>query len=195
VPAPVTVATCFSGSDTVTLEGGASLPLADVRVGDRVLTANAAGEHSFADVVFLPHGKNTELAEFVKVTTASGKTVKATKMHLLKTCSSGLAYAGSLKQGDCLRTVDGDDAIEAVNVVVEMGLYTAVTTNEYLVVGGVVASPFAVHHTATHAYYNLHRALYAVAPSVLKMKGLVAANALLGTTAALAYGLVASSSF
>ena len=57
---------------------------------------------------------------------------------------------------------------------------TAVTTNEFLVVNGIVASPFAVTHGLVNAYYNLHRTVAASFPSVLKSTFLLAANALLG---------------
>lgn len=143
--------------------------------------------------VFLPHGANYEIATFVEVILASGKSLKTTHMHLLKTCSGRLQHAQNLHIGDCLKTVDGDDVITSVSMVLAKGLYTAVTTNEFLVVNGIIASPFAVAHGITHAYYNIHRALYAAAPRILKFPGLVAANALIGTSAALAYSFTALS--
>lgn len=175
------IASCFSGEDTVTLESGALKPLADVLVGDRILSSDSQGKLSFSDVVFLPHGANTQKATFVEITTAS-KVVKATQMHLFQTCDGALAYAGSLKNGDCLRTIDGGEAITSTKLTIASGLYTAVTQNEFLVVNGVIASPFAVAHGITNAYYNIHRALYKLAPSVLKSPAVISANALLGST-------------
>jgi hypothetical protein len=177
----------------VQIASGASKLFFELKVGDKVLTANSIGELSFADVVFLPHAKNNDVANFVELTTKSGKKIKATQMHLLQACSGKLDYAKNLKIGDCLRTVDGDDQISSVSNTKTTGLYTAVTTNEFLVVNGVIASPFAVAHTPTHAFYNIHRALYAVAPGLLQQKSLVSANALLGTSAAFAYSLFTSS--
>jgi hypothetical protein len=192
-PTTTTSASCFSGEDTVQIASGSSKLFSELSVGDKVLTANSVGELSFADVVFLPHAKNDDVANFVQLSTKSGKSIKATQMHLLQVCSGKLDYAKNLKLGDCLRTVDGDDQISSVSNMDAKGLYTAVTTNEFLVVNGVIASPFAVAHVPTHAFYNIHRALYVVAPGLLQQKSLVSANALLGTSAAFAYSLVTSS--
>ena len=170
--------TCFSGDDSVTLASGAAKQLSAVAVGDQVLTADAHGALSFAPVVALPHAANNKLAAFVHVATASGKSVKATKMHLLQQCDGSLAYAGSLSAGDCLRTVDGDEAVAAVSMTQAAGIYTAVTTNEFLVVNGIVASPFAVSHGLASAYYSAHRAVAKVFPSALKSPFAAAANAL-----------------
>jgi Hint module len=41
---------CFSGSDTVALESGGERALSEVRVGDRVLGADAAGRTSYSEV-------------------------------------------------------------------------------------------------------------------------------------------------
>jgi len=170
--------TCFSGDDAVTLASGESKRLADVQVGDEVLTADATDAFSFAAVVALPHARNNKVASFVNVATASGKSVKATKLHLLRQCDGSLAYAGSLAVGDCLRTVDGNEAVTAVSMTKAEGVFTAVTTNEFLVVNGIVASPFAVSHDLASAYYTLHRAVAKVFPAALKSPLAAAANAL-----------------
>lgn len=148
--------------DQVTLESGASKSFVDVVIGDRILTADSTGALSFSDVVFLPHAANKEIATFAELTTESGKTIKATKMHLLQACSGELAYAGSFMKGGCLRTVDGPETIVSAAVTTAEGLYTAVTKNEFIVVNGVLASPFAVSHTVGHYFYNIHRAIYQV---------------------------------
>jgi len=179
-------ASCFSGVDKVTLESGAFKSFADVVIGDRILTADSTGALSFSDVVFLPHAANKELATFAELTTGSGKSIKATKMHLLQTCSGELAYAGSFKKGGCLRTVDGPETIESAVMTTAEGLYTAVTKNEFIVVNGVLASPFAVSHTAGHYYYNIHRAIYKVSPSLLTSRAAKALNAAMASTAAVA---------
>jgi len=171
---------CFSGDDTLTLESGEAKRLSEVAIGDKVQTADANGVLSFSEVVALPHAANNKLASFVNVATASGKSVKATKMHLLQQCDGSLAYAGSLAVGDCLRTVDGDEAVAAVSMTIAEGIYTAVTNNEFLVVNGIVASPFAVTHGLTNAYYNVHRLVAKVLPSALKSPLVLAANAFLG---------------
>lgn len=188
-PAPATMAACFSGSDTVTLETGFSKALSDVSIGDRILTANAQGKLSFSEVVFLPHGLNDQEATFVDISTASGRRVKATSMHLMQTCEGSLVYAETLKAGGCLRTVDGRELIKSASHTVAKGVYTAVTKNEFLVVEGFVASPFAMAHSITHTYYNIHRTLYEVFPRALKSPSILTANALVGSAIALSLQL------
>jgi hypothetical protein len=39
---------------------------------------------------------------------------------------------------------------------------------EFVVINGIVASPFARSHFVANIYYNLHRAIYATLPSVLQ---------------------------
>jgi len=170
----------------VTLESGATKPLSEVRVGDKILSADSKGELSFSDVIALPHGANEDAAVFFDITTIGGKHIKATKMHLLKTCSGNLAYAGSLKQGDCLRTVDGHEAVQSVESVHGKGLYTVVTQSEFPVISGIVASPFAVTHSVGNAYYSIHRALYKFAPALMMTSTVASANALVGSTVMIA---------
>ena len=74
------------------------------------------------------------------------------------------------------------------------GIYSAVTLdNEFLVVDGVVASPFAMAHGLVNAYYNLHRAVYKTFPSLMKMPAVVSVNSLLGAGAVIAMNAVAAS--
>jgi len=174
---------CFSGDDTVTLESGLSTRLAELNVGDRILTANKAGVLRYSDVVFLPHETNNKPATFVEMTTSNGNKLRATKSHLIVTCSGVTAYAGSLTTGQCIRTATGDDLIETLATVRSTGIYTAVTKNDFLVVGGIVASPFAWNHDMVSAYYNLHRLAYDFLPSFLHSHALLKANALLGSLA------------
>jgi lysophospholipid acyltransferase (LPLAT)-like uncharacterized protein len=43
-----------------------------------------------------------------------------------------------------------------------------VTKEPYIVVNGVVASPFAGNHAIANAFYNIHRVLYTMFPSLMK---------------------------
>ena len=64
---------------------------------------------------------------------------------------------------ECLWTVDGAEAVVSATLapVAKRGIYSGVTLdNEFLVVNGVVASPFILAHGIVDAYYGAHRALY-----------------------------------
>ena len=164
---------CFAGSETLHLESGEVRAISDVRVGDRVLSADAAGRTSYSDVVFMPHRANSDDAFFSHITIASGRDIKMTHSHIILAgpCHSSaplpLTYASSVSVGDCVMTVSGEDMASTVENVQGKGLYTVVTKEEYVVVNGIIASPFAANHMVANLYYNLHRFAYTSAPSFL----------------------------
>jgi hypothetical protein len=69
--------------------------------------------------------------------------------------------------GDCVMTVSGEERVSAVEVVPGQGLYTIVTKEEYVVVNGIIASPFATNHIMANLYYNTHRFLHSSTPALL----------------------------
>ena len=173
---------CFAGSETLHLESGEVRAMSDVRVGDRVLSADAAGRTSYSDVVYLPHRANSDDALFTHITTASGRDLKMTPSHIILAgpCHSSaflpLKYASSVSVGDCVMTVSGEDMVSTTATVQGKGLYTVVTKEEYVVVNGIIASPFAANHMLANLYYNIHRFVYAAAPSILNYPALHSAN-------------------
>jgi Hint module len=173
---------CFSGSESVRLESGGTSHISDIRIGDRILAADASGHKLFSDVVFVPHGPNKDNALFVHITTANGRDIKMTESHILPSgaCNTAsslpLVYAKNVKVGDCVMTVSGKERVSAVGFVLGQGLYTIVTKEKFVVVNGIIASPFAVNHMLADLYYNIHRFAYAFAPSLLDHSMLHAAN-------------------
>ena len=173
---------CFAGSETLRLESGEVRLISDIRVGDRVLAADAAGRTSYSDVVFVPHRANNDDALFTHITTASGRDIKMTPSHIVLAgpCHlSGplpLTYASSVNVGDCVMTVSGKDMVSTVETVQGKGLYTVVTKEEYVVVNGIIASSFAANHMLANLYYNFHRFVYASFPSFLSNPSLNLAN-------------------
>jgi Hint module len=153
-----------------------------VRVGDQVLAADAAGTSFYSEVIFVPHGPNTERSHFTHISTATGRSIKMTSNHIIPAgpCDSivslPLLYASEVRVGDCVLTVSGKETVSAVEIVLGEGLYTIVTGAEFLVVNGIVVSPFGVNHVAANLFYNIHRLLYVAAPSVLKWSRIISAN-------------------
>ena len=156
--------------------------ISDIRVGDRVLAADAAGRTSYSDVVFVPHRANNDDALFTHISTASGRDIKMTQSHIILAgpCGSAgplpLSYASSVSVGDCVMTVSGEETVSTVETVQGKGLYIIVTKEEYVVVNGIIASPFAANHMLANLYYNVHRFVYASAPSLLNYPSLHFAN-------------------
>ena len=165
---------CFAGSETVTLESGDIKLISDVQVGDRVLAANAAGQTAFSDVLFVPHGYNKQSTDFVEITIGNGNDVKMTQNHILPAGVCGsvlpLVYASKVVVGDCIYTVSGEEKVTKIDSVRGEGIYTIVTNEEYIVVNGIIASPFGANHMMANLYYNVHRFLYSLSPALLASK-------------------------
>ena len=155
---------CFSGSETVTLNSGVSALISQVQLGDFILSADAAGNLKYSEVVAIPHAVNDEKATFIEISTVMGRDIKMTMDHLVfagdcNTADFVLTSAAQVVVGSCLKTVSGPEEIVAVNSVESRGLYTIVVKEEFVVVNGIVASPFAVNHVVANAFYNIHRFL------------------------------------
>ena len=155
------------------MESGEQRQISVILAGDRVLAADAAGRISFSEVVFVPHSANSDTAMFVHITTASGRDIKMTKSHVLPAGACGstsplpLKHASQVTVSDCLTTVAGEERVSSVGTILAKGLYTIVTKEEFVIVNGIIASPFAYNHVAGNLYYQLHRFLYDTAPILL----------------------------
>lgn len=196
-PPPQPPTLCFSASESVALESGVVKLLPEVVVGDRVLAADATGTIVFADVVAVPHPPNSRRTQFIQVVTTSGKDLKLTAAHLLpagpcdevKACSASLQLvpASSVCAGMCVLTVDGVEEVAATRLIVGEGVYSLVTSEEMVVVSGVVASPFAVNHAVATAFYNMHRLFFrAFAPFGVSRARALGSTALCAAVDALA---------
>jgi Hint module len=171
---------CFAGSETLILESGGLRAMSSVRVGDRVLAANAKGEARFSEVVFIPHGANKDEATFIYAITENGRDLKLTKNHVLPAGVCGttlsLVYASRISVGDCINTISGQEKVSMVQSVRGEGLYTIVTNEEYLIVNGIIVSPFGSNHLMANLYYNIHRFVYMTSPFLLTWPILHATN-------------------
>lgn len=161
--------------------------ISEVKVGDVVLSANAQGHAKYSTVVAVPHEKNLYRSEFVELFTKAGKEVKLTVDHMIMSgsCTGAgkhlpLTRAGDVVKGSCVSTVDGLDEVISASIVRGLGVYTFVTMEEYVVVNGVIASPFAHNHAVVHSIYNIHRWLYRLFPSLLESSWAKQTNELFG---------------
>ena len=163
---------CFAGSETLLMESGSTISIADVKVGDRVLAADAFGNTAYSTVISLPHAKNNEAVLFSHITTSSGKDIKMTPDHLILagSCANresfSLVKAVDVEVQSCVRTVDGVEQVISNEFVHSNGIYTVVTQSEFLVVNGIVASPFASNHAVANAFYSIYRVAFKYAPAL-----------------------------
>ena len=70
--------------------------------------------------------------------------------------------------------------MRAVEITRGVGVYTIVTKQEYVVVNGIIASPFGVNHMMANLYYNMHRFVYSMSPRLLESSLLQSVNEGLG---------------
>ena len=166
-------ASCFAADSVVTMVSGESKSISEVVVGDSILAATSDLGLYWSRVIAIPHLKNLIPAEFIQINLLSGKSVKMTYEHLLPSGSCGqrvvftLKAAFLLKIGECVLTDSGNDAIQSIEIVKGRGLYSLVTEMPFVVINGVVASPFAVSHDAANLYYDIYRLFYYLFPTFM----------------------------
>ncbi len=170
-----TGASCFAGSEMVILESGLSKPIADVVVGDRIMASNAQGVFTFSDVIIVPHAKNHDRVMFHLISLANGADIRMTGEHLLPVAAScgadavfTVTAAKNVAIDSCVMTINGQSAVVSNNKIAGTGIYTIVTNEEYVVVNGVIASPFAASHAIGNTFYNVYRVLYNYVPGAFK---------------------------
>jgi len=134
---------CFHGDGTVLLESGTSKRLSELSLGERIKTNDGRGGFSFNPVLTLPHANNTEPAAFITLTTETGKKVDMTSDHFIPKCNQEQVTVGALVVGDCLLTVDGKETLIEISSTAKYGVFTAITQDKFIVVDGIVASPFS----------------------------------------------------
>ena len=179
---------CFAGTETVqilkTVNGEFISDMkfiSEVKVGDKILSADNHGTLSYSEVVYIPHAANTIHTVFQHITTAAGRDIKLTPQHMISagTCRDNMRvtdpfHTVRLMQSDlvtlgmCVHTVAGEERVVHTQQVKGYGIFSVVVKQPYIVVNGIIASPFAFNHAVTHAYYNVHRVIYDAFPSLLK---------------------------
>mmetsp|Transcript_58800 Transcript_58800/g.101285 ORF Transcript_58800/g.101285 Transcript_58800/m.101285 type:complete len:401 (-) Transcript_58800:204-1406(-) len=135
--------TCFHADGTVLLESGVPKYFSELSLGDVVQTSDGSGTFSFNPVLTLPHAKNMQTATFLNLTTETGKSVIMTPDHYIPNCAGKDITADKLVVGDCLGTIDGSETLFEITSVKKSGIYTATTIDKYIVVDGIVASPYS----------------------------------------------------
>ena len=170
--------TCFSGDTMVTLFTGDEVPIRKIQMGDRILAVSSkTGDVVPSAVLAVPHGPNNHETTFVELTTASGKDLRLTPSHLILSgsCEAGdgwsgleLVEAATVAVGSCLRGASPAqrEMVTSVRSFRSKGVYTLVTEEPgFLLVNGLVASPFASSHRVGDALYTFHRFLYSNFPA------------------------------
>lgn len=137
---------CFPGDATVLTPDGPKA-MRHVQVGDKVLSG-AGGR--FSDVYAIVHREEGTKSEYVRIETADGHAVEMSPTHFAVVGSEQrLLVAERVEVGMAVTTSDGRSAhgatttVTRVSRVVRSGLYSPLTLDGTLVVGGVVAGVFS----------------------------------------------------
>ena len=170
---------CFPSSERVIHETQGEIPISHVKIGDSILSANRKGETKFSQVIAFPHDVNNgKLAIFHELTLSDGSQVRMSPEHVLpvgqchdnNNCNYSNNYSNNNKEvfpfvqavdakiGSCVYTHKrGSLPIISNERVQGEGVYSFVTNEELIVVGGVVTSPYAVSHNVANTYYKVFR--------------------------------------
>ena len=204
-----TKAACFPGNSNVLLESGGVKRLRDVRIGDRILSADDKYNMVYSTVIFIPHSLNYQYTRYTKLITESGASILLTSEHLIftgvfscdrvthasnnyttdtntntsvyDTCTRTydneynnihlkLKPARDVQRGECVYTTTGlhshlDRVVYKDDNVYDLGIYTVITTQPYIVINNTLVSPYEYNHMVVHTYYNIYRMLYYVYPN------------------------------
>ena len=165
---------CFSKDSSLHLEDGSSMQINTAKIGDKILSYSLTeNKFKYSPIISIPHEKNNISSQFIEITTSSGKKIKMTKDHLIPIISEGssdmkLIKAENINTNDVILTVDGCETVSSKEVITEDGIYTVITMDDYIVVNNIVVSPFAISHLVSNFYYQFHRTLYNISPSIIE---------------------------
>ncbi|XP_068094713.1 sonic hedgehog protein [Hyperolius riggenbachi] len=164
---------CFPGNASVSLEGGGTKAVRDLRLGDRVLAADEEGKLVYSDFLTFLDKQEDEKKVFYAIQTAEHKQgIRLTAAHLLFVPQSPAngsrslksVFASDVRPGDQVFLADPETmalkvvTVEEVHQEEDVGAYAPVTAHGTLVINGVLASCYAVieeHHWAHMAFTPL----------------------------------------
>ena len=159
--------TCFPGDAVITLEGGRKKTMADLAVGDKVLTHNGV----FTEVFMFSHRLEEATNTFLELTTAT-TTLAITPNHYLYVNNGELREAQYVKVGDSLTLASGKrDKIVSVGRVTKDGIFNPHTLQGDIVVDGVLTSTYTAAFSPTLAHIVLAplRGLYQMGVDIFKL--------------------------
>jgi len=156
---------CFPGSAVVTLDNGNKKTMADLVVGDKVLTSNG----TYSEVYMFSHRFVDAEATFVRLS-AGNATLELTAGHYLYV-NGVLRPAEFVTVGANVTLADGASAtVTGVGTVRNKGIYNPHTMQGDIVVNGVLTSTYtsAFSPSLAHVVLAPIRALYRMGVDIFK---------------------------
>lgn len=144
----------------MTLESGESIPLSNLKVGDKIQTLGTHGENIFSKVIAFLHKEIDAKAQFYNLETKSGNSIRLSAHHLIfrKKTNTSLSYAvfaSEINIGDFLILNGSSPIYDTVTRITQMkmtGVYAPLTSQGTLFVDGILVSCYAhwPSHKAAH---------------------------------------------
>lgn len=157
---------CFTENGTVVLADGSRRRMADLRLGDTVLSLDrSSGTMVYSEVIMFMDRNPSDKRRFLRISTRGGKSVSLTPSHLvLRLLGNGTAtehvFAADVSEGDHLMVARSPgvfvrDTVTRVEPVwVDRGgVYAPLTRTGTLVVDDVLVSCYAVIDSQTIAHW------------------------------------------
>ncbi|KAG5673030.1 hypothetical protein PVAND_003108 [Polypedilum vanderplanki] len=154
---------CFSLDSTVETEDGKRKSLADLQLGERVLSVNSNGETVFSEVIMFLDREINQTREFVQIKTDGGALLRLTPAHLLllwkpHSHETKYLYADQVEENDFLLVnVNGNlepQRVTEVRAVLSRGFVAPLTREGTVVVNDVAASCYALVNSQTLAHIS-----------------------------------------
>jgi hypothetical protein len=174
---------CFKATSTVMTSTGQRKAMADLEVGDLVLTADSDGSLQFSPVILFLDRDPDSRRQFYAIETESGVTLTVTPSHLVyadlrndgfkeneisDSENFKAVFAGRVREGDYI-LVQRDGAMSPSRVTnietkIFSGVFAPLTSSGNLVVDGALASCYAVleDQSVSHAAFAPFRWSHAI---------------------------------
>lgn len=152
---------CFSSDSTVQTESGELRTLKDLKIGERVLSMNSAGEMVFSEVIMFLDREVNQTREFVQIKMDGGAILRVTPAHLLPVWKpqqheTKYVYADQVEESDFL-LVNVNNNLEPqrvteVRAVLARGFIAPLTREGTVVVNSIAASCYALVNSQSLAH-------------------------------------------
>ncbi|XP_048239523.1 uncharacterized protein LOC124133516 isoform X3 [Haliotis rufescens] len=167
---------CFPGHTTVVLEGGHTVNMKDIRVGDRVLSLTDQGNIDYSEVYLIIHSDEYRMNNYINISTTKHY-IQSSPDHHIYLVSDGTKHtvpAAQVKLADRVliynheKTLFEEEVVTGLSTSTEIGVFAPLTMSGTIVVNGVLASCYVdcVPPRWAHPLLWPVRQLYCLSPSV-----------------------------
>ncbi|WAR04765.1 SHH-like protein [Mya arenaria] len=147
---------CFNGESTVRLSDGKTRTMAEIQVGDHVMSMRSDGVIEYSEIIAFMDRDDNGYGLFYTLHTETGESITLTAKHLVYIVNQNMSltidrmdavFAESVEEGQFLLIGERDSIrlsqVTAVTVETRRGIYAPLTKHGTIVVDDIVASCYA----------------------------------------------------